>query len=249
MHSTVQPLACFSEFYEQLAAIKQASKDKKLSGWLAARDQGTDAAQVPGRVQAWLLLWLERQDTRVAALASAGEMRGYRITQKIMAAVADECLLIDLPWEGSDAWNGLLLEARLFGTRSAGTDLFELADQLRAAPALTALHRELATVLLLALRLGFRGKLRGHGAERTLQRYLAELGRLSGQASTAPTQAFAQAYCWCVQLAEDRRMGPMAPWLRSAKYGLVSLLVLSGACWVMVNNGVLNQLERLVLHG
>ncbi|MES2127115.1 MAG: DotU family type IV/VI secretion system protein [Pseudomonadota bacterium] len=242
MHSEVSLLASFAAFYEQLAAIKLACAEKRLPAWLSSLDHGPGADQLAGRVQAWLLLCLERQGAAVTALASARELRAYRITQKIMAAVADECLLIDLAWDGAGAWSGLLLEARLFGTRSAGTDLFDLADQLRAAPALTPLHRELASVLLLALRLGFRGKLRGQTGGKALLHYQAELGRLAG---AAPAPAFAQAYAWCVRLPEQQRLSPLAPWLRVARYASALLLALSALCWIWISQDVLNQLARL----
>ena len=80
----------------------------------------------------------------------------YRQAEYAMAALADEIFLHQLDWVGKEAWNNHLIEYRLFRTRVAGEEFFTRLDRLLQTP--DPMYKDLATVYLLAITLGFRGR-------------------------------------------------------------------------------------------
>ncbi|WKE64476.1 DotU/TssL family secretion system protein [Gallaecimonas kandeliae] len=104
---------------------------------------------------------LTRTLGRLASAAlGAAESRQVEAVQFAFVALVDESLLFS-DWPGRACWGEAPLEARLFGSRSAGERLpDEIEKLLREQEPAT---RELANVYLLCLALGFRGRLRGDG--------------------------------------------------------------------------------------
>jgi type IV/VI secretion system ImpK/VasF family protein len=93
----------------------------------------------------------------MAWTGAAGEA-DIAAAQFAFAALLDE-LLVFSDWPGASAWEAQPLEARIFGTRSAGERVPDAIETLLAQrdPA----RRDLANVYLSCLELGFKGKLRG----------------------------------------------------------------------------------------
>jgi len=113
---------------------------------------------VPASIRAKLRDALRKQEADLARWAGAPGIEYYRQAQYVMAACADETF-IRLSWSGAREWAWHPLEEDLFGTRSAGQDIFDRIARL--------LHsgdphgREMAAVYLVALTLGFEGKYAG----------------------------------------------------------------------------------------
>lgn len=227
-------LACFAAFWQLVAEIRVAARIGCLDDWLAEPGVAApaDAAARAARVQARLLLMLERQRVAYAAGATSAEQQAYRAVQKVMAAVADEALLLELAWDGSAAWPGLLLEVSLFRSRNGGSYCFELADRVLRPGARSAAQREVAAVLLMALQLGFQGCLRGAEGAPELQRYRAELFKLTQDGAAAlALPVFGQAYANARRPGADARLAPLAPWRRRAGQALLAYLLVSAALW------------------
>ena len=93
----------------------------------------------------------------MAWTGAAGET-DIALAQYAFVALLDELLLFS-EWPGSTAWEARPLEMRVFGTRVAGERLPDAIEKLLAErdPA----RRDLASVFLACLSLGFRGRLRG----------------------------------------------------------------------------------------
>jgi type IV/VI secretion system ImpK/VasF family protein len=93
----------------------------------------------------------------MAWTGAAGES-DIALAQYAFVALLDELLLFS-EWPGSTAWEDRPLELRVFGTRVAGERLPDAIEKLLAErdPA----RRDLASVFLACLSLGFRGRLRG----------------------------------------------------------------------------------------
>ena len=150
----------------------------------------------------------------------------------VMAALGDEALLLDVEWPGRSQWLGLLLEQSLYGTRLAGEKIFDLAGQL--IDGRLSGRPDLAAAILIALSLGFRGKLRGRGAEAEIAQLRRRLYEL---AYTQPpprridwSAAFAAA---AEPVLPGERMRPLprlAPWLGGI--GLVAALYLAASSLV-----------------
>lgn len=237
-------LACFGAFYDRVAAVKQAAAGGRLESLLAEPGVAPPAsgAELAARVHAGLLGFLEHQQREVAAHATGGQLKAYRAVLKLMAVVADEALLLDLTWAGRGPWFDMLLETRLFHSRDGGSWVFELADRLIGAGGRNAVERDVAAVLLFALQLGFRGRLRGAGAASELQRYRSALARLAGDAVPAARHGFPQAYAHGARGAGPDPHAPLAPWLRAASAACAACLALSALCWYWTMAGLLPRL-------
>lgn len=230
-------LASFADFYEEVASIKLASQRGELASLLASADGKPPAhprefaARVCGRLEALL----RRQAAEVRRLRTATEARMHSLAQYVMAAVADEILILDLPWPGSEAWLDYLLEYRLFRTNNAGTGLFECADRLLHARQRSELHADLAAVLLLALQLGFKGQYRGPENEAALQRYRELLRRCSEHERCRGTDgpAFAQAYRHTLAGEADQRLAPLSRWKLAFFIVVGAWLAVSTVVWAV----------------
>ena len=146
----------FRQFYEQLFAIKHALREGDWAALVGGRPEGeTVEMQVARSVQLRLRRAIAAQGFGgpVAAGAPAGVDPGY-----VMAAVADEALLHDVPWPGRDGWAETPLEQVLYRSRLAGDRIFQAISELtgRRAPDADGT----AMTILLALELGFRGRYR-----------------------------------------------------------------------------------------
>lgn len=240
-------LACFAAFYERLVAFKLAARKGHLEALLAEPGVAAPAngAELAARVQASLLAFLEQQQREVALGATGSQMQAYRVVLKVMAAVADEAFLLELDWPGREAWLAILLEARLFRTRDAGSFVFDVADRLVRAGTRGALERDVAAVLLFALRLGFQGRLRGTEAQAELQAYRARLSRLAHEGTPGDGHAFPQAYAYCIRAADDARLAPLRPWLRAGGLAAAIFLLASALCWSWTMAGLLGRLGAI----
>ncbi|NYT43200.1 DotU family type IV/VI secretion system protein [Sphingomonas sp. R-74633] len=163
----------FRSFYAQLVGIRDAIN-------------ATPASPVEGDAVAAAFAHQPTADTVRGQLARAITAFGYHPDAAetlgmvdpgyVMAAVADEVLLVQCPrWSGQAVWIEEPLEFRLYGSRLAGDRVFEALDELirrdRADP-------RTAMVILLALLSGFRGRFEGrsdHGEIWRWQQALYEL--------------------------------------------------------------------------
>ena len=136
------------------------------------------AASGPGLVHAGtaarlrLLAVLQEQETELARWAKGPALRLLREARSVMAAVADE-VFVRLPWRGASLWIWNLLETDLFGSRSAGQQVFDRIDRLLAGA--NPNSRELAAVYLTALALGFEGEYAGRSSSGAIDHYKRQL--------------------------------------------------------------------------
>lgn len=229
-------LAGFAEFYEELAAIKLALREGRLPAYLAlggAPAAGPDQAL---RVASRLAQVLEGQARALAQDGTSAEVKAGRIARYAMAALADEILLLDPdlpPWIGRDAWLGVLLERRLYGTNDAGQRFFVLADQVLAASDRSSLRLDLASVFLLALQLGFRGRHRGAGGAAMLAEYRRRLHLVARSSARAESglPAFPQAYEQLLVGEKEQRFAPLRRWYAPAIMAACAYLLISSGVW------------------
>lgn len=154
----------FMEFYAEVARHKRQVQEA-MAAQAAEGDapkplseQRTPPALDPERILQRLQDVLEAQ-----ALATARRGLDFMVAQQreahyVMAALADDVFLYELDWPGRGAWRENVLENRVFGTRYAGERIFDRIEKL-----LNTRNRreiELAPVYLLALSLGFKGRMR-----------------------------------------------------------------------------------------
>jgi type VI secretion system protein ImpK len=228
-------LGRFSDFYQEVAAIKQAQADQKLAEFLAVGDEARVAApeDQAARASGRLATLLARQLGGVRAGASPLEVEAYGKAMYAMAALADEIFILELDWQGRAAWLDNLLEQRLFRSCGAGQRLFMMIEALLRCRDRNPLHVDLAAVYLLVLQLGFKGVFRGPGGAARLQQYRTRLFDLvHGQGGAGAEFAFPQAYSQPVpHNLPEQRVAPLSPWLSLCRTALILYAVVSSVVW------------------
>lgn len=231
-------LARFAEFFDEVVAIKLAIADGRLGAMLAVGDEPppTDPGDLAARVSARLASTLLAQRNDIARTGTPREMEAYEQALYVMTALTDELFILDIDWPGRDAWMDTLVEHRIFRSRNAGVRVFEMADALLAEPAIDRLQADVAAVMVLALRLGFKGRYRGEHGEPELRRLRARLYRVVEREHDGGLQlpTFPQAGEQTQSGGTPARLAPLSPWYVGAAIALVAYLLVSSAVWLML---------------
>lgn len=231
-------MACFTDFYVEVAQIRQAVAKGRLAAYLAEGKPISfgSASAIAAAVAERLSSRLQQQAKLVRQGGNEAEIKAYRQAQFVMAALADEVLLLDLDWSGSGAWSGELLERRLFGTSSAGRDFFKLLDSLLQLRGRSRLLTELGSIYLLALQLGFKGRYRSRAGEGVIARYRSRLLRFIGwgDRSADDDLMFPHAYQHLIRDMSGQRLAPLSRWLMIISGVLLVYLLASSVVWLVV---------------
>jgi type VI secretion system protein ImpK len=241
-------LSQFAAFYEEVAQIKQAAHQGELVRLLQPQEPHAeiDPHDLAERVARRLLSILDRQTRDVVNVATEAELHAYRRARYVMVALADETFILDLDWPGAEHWPEHLLEYAVERTRVAGRRFFDYVQDLMGAGERSALDADLASVLLLALQLGFQGMYRSHLGRRnpTLRKLRTQLYPLASGRKLGGTsaRAFPQAYEYTVVSDKDNSRIALAPWLRATAYGVAGYLVLSSLVWLLLTWSLLDAI-------
>lgn len=92
-----------------------------------------------------------------AAMAKTRGPRGeeWTLASYALAALVDDLMIVEIPWEGRTWWENHAIEVELFGTRRRATEFFERASKAAALP-----DKDAMTLYAAAVVMGFRGVLR-----------------------------------------------------------------------------------------
>jgi len=233
-------LGCFADFYEEVASIKLAFAQGRLSSYLAVGDETppTRAADLAARVSARLEALLRQQASDVRRRGSVAQTKLHLLAQYVMASMADEIFILELDWPGREAWLQQLLEYKLFRSHDAGRRFFSYADQLLHTHNRSVLHADLASVFLLALQLGFKGQHRGDAGgvgDAALRSYRQRLYQFSNarERDGAAQTAFAQAYRHRMVGTKDERLAPLSRWYVAGQIALAVWVAASTVVWAV----------------
>lgn len=228
-------VARFAEYYEEVASIKLAIAEGRLGAMLVVGDEPlpTDPVDLAARVSARLAGVLRSQRTDIERRGTPAEIDAHARAVYAMAALTDELFILDVDWAGADTWMDVLLEYRLFQSRHAGVRFFAMAEELLASRAREPLEAELAAVLVLALRLGFKGRYRGESGVETLHDLRTRLFRLIERQhdDMADAASFPQALTQLQAGGTPARLAPVSPWLMGLVLFACAYLVVSSAIW------------------
>lgn len=220
----------FGAFYRKIIELKQRL------GRLAAPEEEGEAAEAPtdpAAIAAELRTHLESRALAVMRRGGPVAARFHAEAQYIMAGLADEIFLHLVAWPGREAWRHHLLEEQLFGSHIAGEKFFHNLDALLDGddPAQT----ELATLYLLALALGFRGKYRDRDDEGRLDDYRQRLFALIAQRpcalGSAPGPLFPEPYAYTLDQGGGGRLRSLKHWLLYWAGLAAALLAASFIVW------------------
>jgi len=155
-----------------------------------------------------------------------------RYVQLIMAGLTDD-LFLTKEWYGQTWWHNNPIEYKLFGTRTAGDEVFNITDQLYSERDMEA--APIAQVLIDAIALGFKGKYAGTetGVPRTYVEGLYEIVHLgcSKKDSDGRKTIFPDAYRWNFTPSSQKNLPALREWLIGAAIIAVLLLIISHIAW------------------
>lgn len=147
-------LKVFDAFYAEVDRLRMAvtnpgsSEDDGLAG--------LDATLTAEGVRRKLVNVLEDLSADYGRATDSFEYKQFRQVLYVMAALADETFL-GIDWYGRVEWRDNLIEMELFDSHDSGDRFFELLDDLLDGR--DSSYRNVAVIYLLALSLGFRGRL------------------------------------------------------------------------------------------
>lgn len=229
-------LARFAEYFDEVVAIKLAIADGRLGAMLAVGDEAppTDPGDLAVRTSARLATTLLAQRNALARTGTPREIEACEHALYVMAALTDELFILEIDWPGRDAWMDTLVEYRLFRSRNAGVRVFEMANALLAEPVIDRLQADVAAVIVLALRLGFKGRYRGGQGEAELRRLRARLFRVVEREHDGGLQppTFPQASGQTQSGGTPQRLAPLSPWYIGAALALLAYVLLSSVVWL-----------------
>lgn len=223
-------LVQFGDFFAELLRLKYAL----AAGRSSVGGEGLTPADLAGLVHQRLRVMLEAQAVRARHWGGAYGESLYREAQYVMAGLADETMLLRVDWEGRKVWGDRLLETALFGTRVAGERVFERLDALLADDARAS--ADLATIYLVALALGFRGRCWRPEDDGTLRGYRMALARIIAREDPALAREgaplFQQAYGHTIEQGNPVRLPHLRPWLLVAATLFALFFAGSHVLWI-----------------
>ncbi|SMH63020.1 DotU family type IV/VI secretion system protein [Azospirillum agricola] len=227
-------LVQFGDFFAELLRLKYALAAGRLHGAGNGDEGGLTPADLAGLVHQRLRVLLEAQAARARHWGGSYGESLYREAQYVMAALADETMLLRVQWEGRAVWQDRLLETALFGTRVAGERVFERLDALLADD--SRVPADLATIYLVALALGFRGRCWRPEDDGELRVYRTALARIIAREDPALAREaaplFEQAYGHTIEQGRAVRLPHLRPWLLVGSALFVLYLAGSHTLWI-----------------
>jgi type VI secretion system protein ImpK len=177
----------------------------------------------------------------------------YKEAQYVMVALADE-IFLHMEWEGKRAWDLNLLEAKIFRSHAAGQIFFENLDRLLREQ--NPIDRDLASVYLMALSLGFKGKYYDMDDRGKLARYRQQLftficGR-EPDLDDETRYVFPEAYYHLVREESQRKLSDPRKWIVVLCLVIAIYITATQALWVQftqelntVNQSITKILDQL----
>ena len=241
-------LSQFRDFYTELINLKKLIRTGTAFGLTGAPEK-SEGDRAAGAVADRLVAVMEQQAV-LAGRRGSDYTTFYRQAEYVMAALADEILLHHLSWSGKQAWNNHLIEYKLFKTRIAGEEFFTRLDRLLQTP--DPMYKDLATVYLLAIMLGFRGKYYGSKDQATIDFYRRQLytfifhGRPELKKDTKIL--FPEAYLHTVEEGAGRKVPQVKIWYFLLAGLMVVYLVIARSIWINSTaelDGITSRIETL----
>lgn len=227
----------FASFYKEVALIKEAIAHSQLPAYLAVGDKSvsTNAKDLAATVSFRLRNLLAVQAKIVRSSGTEVEIAAYESAQYVMASLADEIFILEETWDGQKHFHEYLLERGLFRTASAGKTVFTRLDDLLKSRAKDTVTEDLASVYLMALQLGFKGRYRGESNSDTLNNYRSDLLQFIGidGEATFKQRVFNQAYKYAIADNQGHRLAPLSRWYLLLGVGAVVYVGISSVIWVL----------------
>lgn len=236
----------FKVFYAELLLLKEKALSHSISD--ALENSLGDLSSLTHHIQKKLESLLMNQYKAVGSQKGGYAAYYYREAQYIMVSLADE-IFINLTWHGREEWKDHLLESLMYNTQDAGERFFQNLDQFLETD--TTQGTDMASLYLIALGLGFKGKYRNSAKEHELFHYRQKLYHyISGenpQLMGTESHLFAQPYENILEARQNADMPDVRPWWMALGVILISFISLSSLIWFIHMNNFspfVNNLEK-----
>lgn len=178
--SNLDVIRQFRLFYEAVEQVRQAAFYITLSdiGETEKKEYLVNGEITPAPIDNLLNSLMTSLEERGRDFSTRGGDYGSRLFARVIyvfAAFADDVML-ESHWVGRDEWVRTPLEVKLFGSQSAGEEIFNDIDNGLSKYEFG--KRDLAKIYLMALNLGFEGKFKGTQSEVDIRRYKVRLFEL-----------------------------------------------------------------------
>jgi type VI secretion system protein ImpK len=230
------PVQLMSQFYQQMVDIKRCIQRGDLSEQVAqqlALSRAPTQEEIAEAVSLRLRRWVEKTRLTASKLLTQRECSRIDEALYVMTALADELFILVLDWPGRGHWEHVLLEENVFGSSYAGEQFFRGAIRLLEERTLDLQQQKLVSVYLLALHLGFRGRLRDDPEKLDYLRQQL-FKRISVTAREGSEQISPQPYRHVLTSSLEQRLAPQARWTRLMVLGAMAYLGIGWVLWLLL---------------
>ncbi len=228
-------LSCFCEFYKEIVVLKHAAlnmdREDLTDPDVSERSDDDSEASLKQRVylmNSKVTNYLEAEYQRIKENHSRAEVDAFYKAMYVMASLADEIFILKIDWTGNEHWQDFPVEEKVFHSCISGTKFFSDIDEMIQKNERSDLNKDLASVYLLAIRLGFSGRFDDKRGEKRLRNYSADLLNYigSGSATGRTKPLFPDAWKHTKSDAVDRRVGALRPWIKYFAAGIITFYLI-----------------------
>jgi type VI secretion system protein ImpK len=196
----------------------------------------------PAAIWNRLAALLDQQLLDASRIAGPVGLEFHREAVYVMAALTDE-IFVRLTWEGRDYWLAHLFEARFFRSHFAGQRFFTRIDELLTRDDDAA--AETATVYLMALALGFRGRYYGQNNDAILDGYRNRLfffvARRDPGVAESVKRLFPETYRFTIQGGAPRKLPAPRRWVFILGAAVVVWVAVAEGAWMNLTGELIRK--------
>lgn len=245
----------FRLFYEAVEQARQAAFHITVndSGQSDKNEYLIDGEVIPAPVDNLVNSLIIALEERGKDFSTRGGEYGSRLFERVIyvfAAFADDAMLKS-QWAGREEWIRAPLEVKLFGSQSAGEQIYSDIDDKLSKYEFG--KSDLARIYLQALNMGFEGRFRGRASEKIIANYKSRLFELINDRSATNDEAnksfLGSIYQYHQSAGAPEMMSYLKPWLLTI--GAITLLYLLGThlIWIhmisILDDQVISTIEQL----
>jgi type VI secretion system protein ImpK len=245
----VPSIRFFHQYCAELINFKLVAQSPPAPAGAAAEPDDPAAAAKkevavsrPAAIWSRLELLLERQGIEASRIAGPVGLEFHREAVYVMAALTDETF-VHLDWEGREYWLSHLFEARFFRTHFAGEGFFSRIDTLLRRDDDPA--AETATVYLMALALGFRGKYWGTQHDGAVEAYRNRLfffiARRDPEIAESLKRLYPEAYRHTITAGAPRKLPNPRRWILIFAGAVILWLGVTQLMWSRLTSDLSNR--------
>lgn len=210
----------------------EASENSQTEATPEGQRRTSNAEETVAKLASELIAELEVRGKDFSLYGGEYGARLYQRVIYVFAAFADEIMLAST-WNGREIWLKNPLEVRLFGSQSAGDDIFSDIENGLADYEIG--KRDLARTYLMALNLGFKGRYKDTPSEEIINSHKSALFLLITDRDASREEAgksfLGNVYQYNQTGGAPKLMPYLRPWLVSIASVIVLYVIASHLIW------------------